>query len=74
MSKRATRKAEVSNHALAAKIAKELFANGFGQTAERLVLRANSLDTIGGWSREAAIRQIEEVLDKYRLTITRGRG
>ena len=49
-------------HKLAKKIAADLFTNGFGQKAVRLVLKLNDIDTGGGWSEGAVIDRVETIL------------
>jgi len=49
-------------HKLAKKIANDLFTNGFGQRAVRLVLKLNDIDTAGGWSENAVVDRVEAIL------------
>ena len=46
-------------------IAEELFRNGFGEEAKRLVLELDDGRDGGGWSKKAAIDRIEAALRAY---------
>lgn len=48
--------------ALAEKITKGLFVNGFGQEAERLVMELLDGSDAGGWSLLAVIYHVEQIL------------
>lgn len=56
-------------HALATRIADDLFTDGFGMKAVRLdmhsaTIAVNERSYLGGWSKDAAIERITAVLTK----------
>ena len=59
----------LSNRALAKKIAKELFTGGFETKATRLELKLGvTIEreiALGGWSENAAIDAIEDVIKRF---------
>jgi hypothetical protein len=59
---------------IAQRIADDLFVNGEGVEAERLVLWLDSQDAnLGGWSKRAVIDRIVKVLVDFRPSTRKGR-
>lgn len=52
---------------LAEQIADELFVNGFGERAERLVLLDDAGRNLGGWSKTAVVDRITACLERGAL-------
>jgi len=46
-------------------VAADLFTNGNGDTAERLILELAEGEDGGGWSREAATKRIAFIIQKW---------
>ncbi len=55
---------KMDTNKLAIKIADDLFQNGIGVKANRLVLELEDGSNGGGWSKKAAIDRIEMILKK----------
>jgi hypothetical protein len=54
----------------AEQIARDLFTNGQGERAERLVLTVDGppAENLGGWSETAMIERIEQTLERFTLS------
>jgi hypothetical protein len=58
----------VTMRELAEQIADDLFTNGEGKPADRLVLTVNGRRDLGGWSRGAVIDRVVAILKRARST------
>jgi hypothetical protein len=65
------RKEVMNNRELACKIANDLFTNGAGKHAQRLVLEMPGLKDGGGWCESAVADMIEDHLEAAQTSVNR---
>jgi hypothetical protein len=54
----------MDNRQIANEIVEQLFTNGFGNVAERLVMLSANGRNLGGWSQDAVRDQVLKVLEE----------